>query len=214
MPAEISNSGPSGFASLLLVMVIVLFATPAPARFHQPSSEYQSRRANIRAELDGPLVLYGYTGHEDASEVAVFFQEPYFYYLTGHDQPGAVTVLIPNFPSKPVEGAHELLYLPPRDLDEERWEGPELWSDRPDVAEKTGFEAVRSTESLRGDLQKLSKTFSTFYTVIPSVALRTATRTSRILSPRFVLMCPKLPLRTPPPRSTPCALSNLPANSR
>ena len=42
-----------------------------------------------RAKVDGPVVMFGYTGHEDASEVAVFFQEENFYYLTGHNEPGA-----------------------------------------------------------------------------------------------------------------------------
>lgn len=76
-----------------------LLSSVATARFRQPNSEYQSRRAQLRAKVDGPVVVFGYTGHEDASEVAIFFQEPYFYYLTGHDEPGAVLVLVPEMPN-------------------------------------------------------------------------------------------------------------------
>ncbi len=146
---------------------VLLLAPVAAARFRQPNAEYQGRRAKIRAALDAPLVLYGYTGHEDASAVALFFQEPYFYYLTGHDEPDAAVVIIPDVPGKQIQGPHEILYLPPRDLDEEQWEGPKLGPDDPGITETTGFEAVRSTKQLAGDLQKLTKAFSNFYTVMP-----------------------------------------------
>jgi Xaa-Pro aminopeptidase len=153
------------FAAALGALLVI--AVVANARFRQPSSEYQARRAKFRAQLDGPFVLYGYTGHEDASEVAVFYQEPYFYYLTGHDEPGAVVVLVPDVAGKPVDGPHEILYLPPRDYSQEQWEGPKLGPDDQNIAQTVGFEAVRSTKSLNSDLQNLSKTFSTFYTVMP-----------------------------------------------
>jgi Xaa-Pro aminopeptidase len=150
---------------------ILLLVSAAPARFRQPSAEYQSRRAQLRTTLDGPLVVYGYTGHEDASEVAVFFQEPYFYYLTGHAEPGAVVVIVPNAPGKPLDGPHEILYLPPRNRDpqndhSELWEGPKLAPTDNAIAASTGFEAVRSTEKLAGDLKALAKTFPAFYTVL------------------------------------------------
>src|SRR6202161_4182447 len=99
----------------------------AQARFRQPSAEYQARRAKLLASVDGPVLIYGYTGHEDASEVAVFFQEPYFYYLTGHDEPGAALLLIPESPRNKTSsdrsadgqtsevGTREILYLPARD---------------------------------------------------------------------------------------------------
>ena len=148
-------------------VMLVAFATAASARFRQPNAEYQARRAKLRAALDAPFILYGYTGHEDASEVALFFQEPYFYYLTGHDEPGAAVLIIPDVQGKPVQGPHEILYLPPRDRDEEQWEGPKLGPDDPGIAETTGFEAVRSTKDLSGDLQKLAKAYPSFYTVMP-----------------------------------------------
>src|SRR5579872_2202366 len=85
--------------ALVCLLALGIFASGALARFRQPSAEYQARRAALRAKVDGPVVIYGYTGHEDASEVAIFFQEPYFYYLTGHDQPGAVLLLVPDPPA-------------------------------------------------------------------------------------------------------------------
>ncbi|MGH9572414.1 MAG: aminopeptidase P N-terminal domain-containing protein [Candidatus Acidiferrales bacterium] len=160
-------SSPKWRPVFVAAVTLLLFATAVSARFRQPDAEYQSRRAKLRAALDAPFILYGYTGHEDTSEVALFFQEPYFYYLTGHDEPDAVVVIIPDVQGKSVQGPHEILYLPPRDRDEEQWEGPKLGPDDPGIAETTGFEAVRSTTDLAGDLQKLAKTYPSSYTVMP-----------------------------------------------
>jgi Xaa-Pro aminopeptidase len=152
-----------------LLMLAAMFLTVlAQARFPQPHEEYQARRAKLRAAVDGPVVIFGYTGHEDASEVAVFFQESDFYYLSGHDEPGATLVLIPDPPKgQSLEGPREILYLPKRNLQAERWEGPKIGPDDPGVAATVGFEAVEPLANLKPDLQKLAKTFPNFYTVLP-----------------------------------------------
>lgn len=156
----------AAIATVVLVTLLCL-SQLAQARFRQPSAEYQARRAKVRATIDAPLVIFGYTGHEDASEVAVFYQEPYFYYLSGHDEPGAALVLLPGAPhAKPAEGPREVLYLPARDLDEEKWEGPKLGPDDPGITEKTGFEAVEPFDRLKTDLDKLAKIYPDFYTLI------------------------------------------------
>ena len=158
---------------LILLLALTCISSPAQARFRQANAEYQARRDKLRAIVDGPIVLYGYTGHEDASEVALFFQEQNFYYLTGHDEPGAVLVLVPSSPSgTQVSGAHEILYLPPHnrdphDTNAEAWEGPKLGSEDPGLAEKTGFQSVEPIADLRADLTKLSKTYANFYTILP-----------------------------------------------
>jgi Xaa-Pro aminopeptidase len=141
----------------------------AQARFRQPSEEYAARRAKLRAAVDGPIVIFGYTGHEDSSEVARFFQEPNFYYLTGHDEPGAALLLIPdNSPDKSAEASsHEILFLPARDPKQEVWEGPKMGPGDPGVAEKTGFAIVEPIAKLKGDLAKLAGTYKTFYTLMP-----------------------------------------------
>jgi len=154
-------------AVTLALISLLCICQLAQARFRQPNAEYQARRAKLRATIDAPLVIFGYTGHEDASEVAIFYQEPYFYYLTGHDEPGAAIVLLPAAPNaKPTGGPQEILYLPARDPDEERWEGPKLGPDDLGITEKTGFQAVEPFDSLKADLDKLAKTYPDFYTLI------------------------------------------------
>jgi Xaa-Pro aminopeptidase len=152
----------------LLLFTLPLTAFIVDARFPQPHEEYQARRAKLRGAVDAPVVLFGYTGNEDASEVAVFFQEPNFYYLSGHDEPGAALVLIPDAAAgQRVEGPHEILYLPARNLGKEKWEGPKIGPDDPGVAAKTGFEVVEPLAHLKGDLQKLAKSYANIYTVLP-----------------------------------------------
>ncbi len=158
-------------SAVLALLIIAIFGAAgiAHARFRQPNEEYAARRAKLRATVDGPIVIFGYTGHEDASEVAVFFQEPYFYYLTGHDEPGAAIVLLPAT-AKPNPGESstgEAVYLPPRDPKEEIWEGPKLGPDDPGVQQKTGFATVEPAANLRPDLERLAKTYKNFYTLLP-----------------------------------------------
>jgi len=154
-------------AALLLVLISAA-AYMAQARFPQPNAEYQARRAKLRAQMDGPVVLFGYTSRQEGGEVAVFFQEESFYYFSGYDEPDAALLLIPDMPDgKAFEGANEILYLPPRDPRRAKWEGPKMGPDDPGVAEKTGFAAVKAYANLRGDLVNLSKTFPNFYTLLP-----------------------------------------------
>jgi Xaa-Pro aminopeptidase len=170
-------------AAIVPLLALACLCGSAQGRFRQSSAEYQARREKLRAMVDGPIVLYGYTGHEDASDVAVFFQEPSFYYLTGHDEPGAAILLMPAPPSVPLgattdyhikkgsqplyEFPSEILYLPPRDPKEEVWEGPKIGPDDPGVTDETGFKAVKPIAILKGDLVKLAKVYPNLYTILP-----------------------------------------------
>jgi len=134
----------------------------------EPNSVYAERRARLRAQVDGPVVLFGYTGREDATPSYVFHQEDNFYYLTGHNEPGAAVVLVPESSNgKARNGPREILFLTPHDPIREHWEGPRPGPTDPGVLEKTGFETVEPFSSLRGELEKLAKVFPNFYTLLP-----------------------------------------------
>jgi hypothetical protein len=102
-----------------VLAVAVAMAAGAPfvaagPREREPLAVFQQRRAALRAKVDGPVVLFGYTGREQASPSYIFQQEENFYYLTGHAQEGAALLLLPDKApeGKAYEGPREVLYLP------------------------------------------------------------------------------------------------------
>jgi Xaa-Pro aminopeptidase len=152
----------------LAALAISFVAVLVQARFPQPAAEYQGRRAKLRSEVDGPVVLFGYASRNYAGEVAVFFQDEDFYYLTGYNEPDAAVVLIPDAAAgKSSSGPAEILYLPPRDPREAIWGGAHMGPNDPGVAEKTGFQAVKPFAELRADLAALAKTNPKFYALLP-----------------------------------------------
>jgi Xaa-Pro aminopeptidase len=151
-----------------VLVALSLGSVFAQARFAQPPAEYQARRAKLRAQLDSPLVLFGYTSRQDSSEFAVFFQEPNFYYLSGDPEPDAALLLLPDAAQNGGPGRpHEILYLSARNLQQEKWEGPKMGPDDPGIAQKTGFESVAPYAQLKTDISALAKTYKTIYTILP-----------------------------------------------
>jgi len=180
----------------LLLLIVAIAACIVQARFPQPNAEYRERRAKLREQMDGPVVLFGYTSRQEGGELAVFFQEESFYYLTGYEEPDAALLLIPDRPDgKAFDGPNEILYLPPRDPRRAKVEGPKMGPDDAGVAEKTGFAAVKAYANLRGDLVSLSKTFPNFTRYWP-MARRTGTRTWPLRARGCAACCRKRPCRT------------------
>ena len=64
-------------------------------REREPNSAYAARRARLAAEVDAPIVLWGFSGREESSQAYVFAQEENFYYLTGHNEEGAALIILP-----------------------------------------------------------------------------------------------------------------------
>ena len=134
----------------------------------EPLTVFAERRAKLVAALNAPVVLFGYTGHEEANPSYVFMQEENFYYLTGHNEEGAALLLVPeSADEKGWSGPREILYLPPRDLAEERWNGPRMGPDDPGIREKTGFARVETFAKLRETLAALAKNYPEIYTELP-----------------------------------------------
>jgi Xaa-Pro aminopeptidase len=157
-----------------VLAVAVAMAAGAPfvaagPREREPLAVFQQRRAALRAKVDGPVVLFGYTGREQASPSYIFQQEENFYYLTGHAQEGAALLLLPDKApeGKAYEGPREVLYLPARNLQRERWDSLRLGPHDPAINEKTGFAAVRPFAELRADLGNIVATWTSFYTLLP-----------------------------------------------
>src|SRR6202140_5085181 len=147
---------------------IVAFVPRALAWEREPNSVYAERRTKLMAAVGAPIVIFGYTGHEEANPSYVFMQEENFYYLTGHNEEGAALLLVPESAAqKGWTGPREILYLPPRDLAEEKWNGPRMGPDDPGIKEKTGFADVETFAKLHDALGALAKNFPEIYTELP-----------------------------------------------
>jgi len=155
-------------AGLLIAVSIVLVVTAAFARARQPNEEYAARRQRLLANVDAPVVLFGYTGKENTLEFLRFQQEENFYYLTGHNEEGAALALVPPVAGGRGESApREILFLPPKDPRAERWNGPRLSAGDPGIEAQTGFQVVQTFANLSAMVAQLAQTFPKIYTELP-----------------------------------------------
>ena len=140
-------------------------------RDREPNEVYAQRRAKVAAQIDAPVILWGFTGREESSQSYVFTQEDNFYYLTGHNEEGAGLVVLPA--PKPGEhdvwdGPREILFLPPKDPQKEKWNGVRLSPSDPDITSRTGFTTVQPFGEMRAAVEKLAKVYPVnFYTILP-----------------------------------------------
>jgi Xaa-Pro aminopeptidase len=167
---------------------LLILCQPEPAnaqqrREREPNSIYAARRAKLAAEVDGPMVLWGYTGREEESQAYVFAQEENFYYLTGHNEEAAALIIFPGKPAatvptgvtssetgsppEPGNPPREILFLPAKDPGKEKWNGVRMSPSDPGIESRTGFATVRSFEELRASVEKIAKTYAPIYTILP-----------------------------------------------
>jgi len=151
---------------VFVALAVVSISVPLVAREREPNTVYADRRARLVTELKGPVVLFGYTGRENSSPSYVFLQEPNFYYLTGHNEEGAAILLVPvGATEKGWKGPNEILFLPPRNLEEEKWNGPRMAPGDPDLQKKTGFATVEPFPNLKSRLADLAQSFHEIWTL-------------------------------------------------
>ena len=132
---------------------------------------YAARRARVAAQVDGPIILWGFTGREEVSQAYIFAQEDNFYYLTGHNEERAGLIVLPalkpNQPANDWTGPRELLFLPNKDPLNEKWNGTRMSPADPDISARTGFASVQPFPEMRAYVEKLAKLYPDFYTILP-----------------------------------------------
>jgi Xaa-Pro aminopeptidase len=120
------------FVTRAACWIILGLAALTPAQPQTiPSAEYRERRTELRKSLDGVLVLMGAADPSDLHDT--FYQEPNFEYLTGWHEPGAALLLTPR---------DEILFLPPRVVNRETYNGRTTGPDEKDAPQKAGFNKV------------------------------------------------------------------------
>ncbi len=148
----------------------------------QPEEVYRKRRQRLVEKIGGgTIVLWGAGDDRGYGDIGTFRQSSNFFYLSGVELPNAVIVL------RPADGG-DLLFLPPRDPNVEKWTGPK-WGPGEEAAEVFGFDEVLSSEaseivldarrrpvpSLEGRLQGwLSEPDAVLWTEYPAVGSRAA----------------------------------------
>jgi Xaa-Pro aminopeptidase len=166
----------SAFARGFLAVLTTLLVAHSPAQAQQrrerePNSVYAERRAKLASNIDGPIILLGYTGREEESEAYIFAQEENFYYLTGHNEEEAGLILLPPEGSKAKkddwQGPREIFYLPPKDPRKEKWNGVRLSPSDPSIETRTGFALIKPMPELHATVERLAKIYPTFYTILP-----------------------------------------------
>jgi Xaa-Pro aminopeptidase len=163
-------------ARCLLAVFALLACAFSPAfaqqrREREPNSVYAARRAKLASNIDGPIILLGYSGKEVEAQTYIFAQEENFYYLTGHNEEEAALILLPAENHKASNddwsGAREIFFLPPKDLRKEKWNGARLSPSDPGIEMRTGFSLVKPMPELRATVERLARIYPTFYTVLP-----------------------------------------------
>src|SRR6267143_3428140 len=173
-PGSVRSRGLLNLAALVFLGLLcrACLATSAIAqerREREPNSVYAERRAKLAAHADGPIVLWGFTGREEVSQAYLFAQEENFHYLTGHNEEGAGLLILPApKDGEPANGPREILFLPAKNPQKERWNGVRMSPGDPGIEARTGFAAVKQFDSdFRSTLENLAKTFPAFYTILP-----------------------------------------------
>jgi Xaa-Pro aminopeptidase len=160
--------------ALLIFALVPWICFPAFAqqrRDREPNSVYAERRAKLASNIDGPIVLLGYTGKEEEAQTYIFAEEENFYYLTGHNEEEAALILLPAAGSKARKddwtGPREIFFLPPKDPHREKWNGLRMAPTDPGIEARTGFTLVKPMPELRATVEKLARIYPAFYTILP-----------------------------------------------
>lgn len=153
----------------------------------QPQSEYRARRQKLLEQIkDGVIVMVG-AREEDFGEVGRFRQNNNFMYLTGVPTPAAFLMLVPaNLAAD--KAAHEVVFIPPRNLMRERWTGVQLGPGK-EAEQIFGFREVAGAdvfeERLRAVLAspafKAAQPAAKIYTVVPIGPAATLTRENQFV---------------------------------
>jgi Xaa-Pro aminopeptidase len=117
------------------------------------SNEYADRRQAVLAALEGAAALV-LAGNATALPQGRWTADPMFRYLTGLDYEGGAAVLFD--PSAEDPSRRITLFLRPRDVETERWEGTRAALDST-CKDDTGFSSIKRTPYLPGMLSEAAR---------------------------------------------------------
>ena len=169
---KISNLLKCSLWALLSSLVFLLASEPSAALERQANADYHARREALARKAGGVIVLFAPLESDGPNDLYGFRQDDNFYYLSGFSQPGAALLIAPGAEAKPDSPARsytEILFLPPRNLLQEKWTGPKLGPENPEAPAITGFDHVEDMGKLPDDVVRLvTGVRPLIYTDVPS----------------------------------------------
>jgi len=150
----------------VVLLLLALFAVLPSMRAleKQPASVYHARRVALAGKLHGGLAVLFAAG-EAQLDLTPYRQDEDFYYLTGWNEPGAALLIVAESEVAGAgDGGHgwrkytEVLFLPTRNLRQEKYTGVKLDAATPGAAASVGVDAVKPMTELPAVLNGLIDT--------------------------------------------------------
>ncbi len=144
-------------ANVFFSVFFLVAVEPSFGFDRQPNSDYHARREALAKKAAGIVVLFAATENDGPSDLYGFRQDDNFYYLSGMSEPGSALLIASAVEAKadtPARAYTEILYLPPRNLTQEKWTGPKLGAENPEAPKITGFDHVEDMGQLPNDVAK------------------------------------------------------------
>ncbi len=155
--------------SFFPLILLLAFASFSVALERQPNADYRARREALAKKAAGVVVLFAPV--EASDDLYGFRQEDNFFYLSGISEPGTALLIASAVEAKGDSASRpytEILFLPPRNLTQEKWLGPKLGPEDPNAVQITGFERVEEIGKLPDELARMiSGAFPAIYTDVP-----------------------------------------------
>jgi Xaa-Pro aminopeptidase len=136
-------------------LVFFIFSQVIWALDRQPNSDFHLRRQLVASKANGSAVLlFASNEAEGPNDLYGYRPDDNFFYLSGWSEPGAA-LLITGSANSTDHPYTEILFLPNHNPSQEKWTGPKLGADTPDVGKITGFDHVEVLDNLRTELVRL-----------------------------------------------------------
>jgi Xaa-Pro aminopeptidase len=139
--------------------LLVTLSLASVALDRQPNSDYHARREALARKAAGVVVLFAPLENEGPNNIYGFRQEDNFFYLSGLSEPGSALLIATPVEAKGDAAARaytEILFLPARNLIQEKWTGPKLGPENSEAAKITGFDRVEEMGKLPDEVKKLA----------------------------------------------------------
>ena len=140
---------------VFLLLSQLTFSRPTWALDRQPNSDFRMRRQSLASKANGGAVLlFASNEAEGPNDLYGYRPDDNFFYLSGWSEPGAALLIVGSANSSD-HAYTEILFLPNHNPSQEKWTGPKLSADSPDVCKTTGFDHVEVLDNLRSELVRL-----------------------------------------------------------